>query len=219
MLAKRYPLSKLFSKGRTVAIQKGNEYQLGLLFLLEACQRNAAGWSTAADQRMQSFHFPIVIHQSLDPAARALKRQAPSSLSLHALEHSTGSERVDVLGKGVLCTAKEKPFFSDTQHPLVGSTRRRGNHMHDRSRFQRDIDDVTGVSLSLSLLQLLLLTKVTHAQYRKRFRASYNKGHSVQVELQSDISILWKNLLAERFSKPMIPLNKAREGTCTEPAA
>ena len=44
--------------------------------------------------------------------------------------------------------------------------------MHDHSRFQRDIDDVTGVSLSLSLL----LTKVTHAQYRKRFRASYNIG-------------------------------------------
>ena len=52
----------------------------------------------------------------------------------------------------------------------IGSTRCRGNHMHDHSRFQRDIDDVTGVSLSLSLL----LTKVTHAQYRKRFRASYN---------------------------------------------
>ena len=30
--------------------------------------------------------------------------------------------------------------------------------------------DITGVSLSLSLL----LTKVTHAQYRKRFRASYS---------------------------------------------
>ena len=60
----------------------------------------------------------------------------------------------------------------------VGSTRRRGNHMHDHSRFQRDINDVTGVSLSLSLslsllLLLLLLTKVTHAQYRKRVRASY----------------------------------------------
>ena len=52
----------------------------------------------------------------------------------------------------------------------IGSTRCRGNHMHDHSRFQRDSDDVTGVSLSLSLL----LTKVTHAQYRKRFRASYN---------------------------------------------
>ena len=46
--------------------------------------------------------------------------------------------------------------------------RRRGNHMHDHSRFQRDINDVTGVSLSLPL------TKVTYAQYRKRFRASYN---------------------------------------------
>ena len=42
--------------------------------------------------------------------------------------------------------------------------------MHDHSRFQRDIDDVTGDSLSL----LLTLTKVTHAQYRKRFGASYN---------------------------------------------
>ena len=52
----------------------------------------------------------------------------------------------------------------------IGSTRRRGNHMHDHSRFQRDINDVTGVSLSLSLP----LTKVTDAQYRKRLRASYN---------------------------------------------
>ena len=52
----------------------------------------------------------------------------------------------------------------------VGSTRRRGNHMHDHSRFQRDINDVTGVSLSLSLS--LPLTKVTDAQYRKRFRLS-----------------------------------------------
>ena len=38
--------------------------------------------------------------------------------------------------------------------------------------------DVTGVSLSrhrrLSLSLSLLLTKVTHAQYRKRFRVSYN---------------------------------------------
>ena len=53
----------------------------------------------------------------------------------------------------------------------VGSMRRRGNHMHDHSRFQSDINDVTGVSLSLSLP----FTKVTDAQYRKRSRASYNK--------------------------------------------
>ena len=34
-------------KGRTVAIRKGNKHQLALFLLLEACQRNAAGWSTA----------------------------------------------------------------------------------------------------------------------------------------------------------------------------
>ena len=79
--------------------------------------------------------LPIVTHQSLDPAARALKRQASCLL------------RVDAF-----------------------ATRRRGNHMHDHSRFQRDIDwRHRRLSLSLSL------TKVTHAQYRKRFRVSYNK--------------------------------------------
>ena len=30
-----------------MAIRKGNKHQLGLFFLLEACQRNVAGWSTA----------------------------------------------------------------------------------------------------------------------------------------------------------------------------
>ena len=57
--------------------------------------------------------------------------------------------------------------------------------MHDHSRFQRDIDDVTGVSLSLSLL----LTKVTHAHYRKRFRASYNVTKSAGV---SDLDNFWR---------------------------
>ena len=45
--------------------------------------------------------------------------------------------------------------------------------MHNHSRFQRDINDVTGVSLSLPL------TKVTDAQYRKRFRASYNMWYPI----------------------------------------
>ena len=49
--------------------------------------------------------------------------------------------------------------------------------MHDHSRFQRDINDVTGVSLSLSPP----LTKVTDAQYRKHFRASYNKTSMIVV--------------------------------------
>ena len=34
--------------------------------------------------------------------------------------------------------------------------------------------DVTGVSLSVYLSLSLLLAEVTHTQYRKRFRASYN---------------------------------------------
>ena len=100
-----------------------------------------------SDQRTQSFHFPIVVHQSLDPAAQS-SAQAPSSLFLHALRSSSARQAQNA------------------------STRRRGNHMHDHSRFRRDINDVTGVSLSLSLS--LPLTKVTDAQYRKRFRASYN---------------------------------------------
>ena len=45
----------------------------------------------------------------------------------------------------------------------VGSTRRRGNHMHDHSRFQRDINDVTGVSLSLSLSQKSLTHNIGSA--------------------------------------------------------
>ena len=54
-------------------------------------------------ERKAYLPLPIVTHQSLDPAARALKRQASCLLRVdafatpannHALEHSTGSERV-----------------------------------------------------------------------------------------------------------------------------
>ena len=80
-------------KGRTMAIRKGNEHQLGLFFLHEACQRNAAGDPRQSDQRTQSFHFPIVVHQSLDPAAQSSAQfQAPSSLSLHALRSSSAQQ-------------------------------------------------------------------------------------------------------------------------------
>ena len=43
-LAKGYPTAiQAVLKGRTVAIRKGNKHHLGLFFLPEACQRNAAG--------------------------------------------------------------------------------------------------------------------------------------------------------------------------------
>ena len=47
-----------------------------------------------AHQRTQSFHFSSSFINHSYPAA-----QAPSSLCLHALEHSTGSERVDAFGR------------------------------------------------------------------------------------------------------------------------
>ena len=63
---------------------------------------------------------------------RALKRQAPGLVftCMH----------FEVRGLDRLRTRRR-----------VGSTHRRGNHMHDHSRFQRDINDVTGISLFLSL--------------------------------------------------------------------
>ena len=142
-------------KGRTVANRKKINIKL-INLVYSSCLKHAnnlpLGDQRQADQRTQSFHFAVVIHNSLDPATRS-SAQAPSSLSLlslHELRALTDRLRT---------------------RRRVGSTRRRGNHMHHHSRFQRDIDDVTGVSLSLSLS--LPLTKVTHAQYRKRFRASY----------------------------------------------
>ena len=87
----------------------------------------------------------------LDPAARALKRQAPCLTCTRALDRLSMRRR-------------------------VGSTYRRGNHMHDHSAISAWYRMTSQASLSLSLsLSLLLLTKVTDAQYRKRFRPSYNR--------------------------------------------
>ena len=77
----------------------GNKHQLGLFFLLEACQRNAARWSTAGWPANAKLPLPDRYSSiSLDPCCSSA--QAPSSLSshAHALEHSTSSaaERVDV---------------------------------------------------------------------------------------------------------------------------
>ena len=118
---------KLFSKAEPVPFEKEININLVYSSCLKHANEMLLGDPRQADQRTQSFHFPIVIHQSLDPAARS-SAQAPSSLSLHELR---------ALNR--LRTRRR-----------VGSTCRRGNHMHDHSRFQRDIDDVTGVSLSLS---------------------------------------------------------------------
>ena len=121
-------------KGRTVAIRKKINIKL-INLVYSSCLKHAnslpLGDQRQADQRTQSFHFAVVIHQSVDPAARS-SAQAPSSLSLLSL---LSLHELRALTDRLSCRTR----------------RRRGNHMHDHSRFQRDIDDVTGVSLSLSL--------------------------------------------------------------------
>ena len=63
--------------------------------------------------------------------------------------------RVAVCGFGLSCTSSTRDSSCRLRTCrrvciCIGWTRCRGNHMRDHSRFQRDIDDVTGVSLSLS---------------------------------------------------------------------
>ena len=83
---------------------------------------------------------------------RALKRQAPIVFTCTSkFERSTGSERVDALG----LRAVEVIICMITRDFSV-------------------ISMTSQASLSVSLSLSLPLTKVTDAQYRKRFRASYN---------------------------------------------
>ena len=108
------PLTKLFSKAEPLPFEK--EININLVYS-SSKHANEVLLSDPrqADQRTQSFPSPIVIHQSLDPADRTLKRQAPC---LYA------------------CTPALDRLRTRRR---VGSTRRRGNHMHDHSRFQGDI--------------------------------------------------------------------------------
>ena len=111
-LAKGHPLFKLFSRAEPVPFEKEINNNLVCSSCLKHANEMLLGDPQQADQRTQSFHFPSVNHQSLDPAARSSTRQQ----------------------------AQNAPRSRYHMHM-----------MHDHSRFQRDIDDVTGVSLSLSL--------------------------------------------------------------------
>ena len=99
-LAKGYLLSKLFSKAEPVPFEK--EINISINLVYSSCLKHAnemlLGDPQQADQRTQSFHFPVVIHQSFDPVALS-SAQAPSSdpgLYMNSnFEPSTGSERFD----------------------------------------------------------------------------------------------------------------------------
>ena len=136
------PLSKLFSKAALLPFEKEININLVYSSCLKHANEMLLGDPRQADQRTQSFPFPIVIHQPLDPAARALKRQAPCLYCTceFTLEHSTGSERVDAWGR----RAVELIICMITRDFSVISI------------------DVTGVSLSLSLS---LSTSTTHKSH------------------------------------------------------
>ena len=89
-------------KGRTMAIRKGNKQKLGLFFLLEACQRNAAGWSTAvwpANAKLPLPHRRWSITRSCCSIERSsAKLLVFTCTSKFELLRSIGSERVDALG-------------------------------------------------------------------------------------------------------------------------
>ena len=83
-LAKGYPLFKLFSRAEPVPLEEEININLVYSSCLKHANQMLLGDPRQADQRTQSFRFPIVIHQSLDPASRS-SAQAPSSSSCHAL--------------------------------------------------------------------------------------------------------------------------------------
>ena len=130
-LAKGYPLSKLFSKAEPFPFEKEININLVYSSCLKHAYENCTGWSTAGSPANTKLTLPIVIHHH-STIACCSSAQTPSSLSTSTISTWT-------LDRLRMCRR-------------VGSTRRQGNHMHDHSRFQRDINwRHRRLSLSLSL--------------------------------------------------------------------
>ena len=157
-----------------MAIRKGNKHQLGLFFLLEACQRNAAGWSTIvwpANAKLPLPHRRSSITRpccsiELSSANLALLVFTIMHFEVRALDRLRRSERVDALGR----RAVEVIICMITRDFSV-------------------ISMTSQASLSLSLP----LTKVTDAQYRKRFRASYNIANDESPSQHVTVGLAPKN--------------------------
>ena len=75
-LAKGYPLFKLFSRAEPVPFEKEININLVHSSCLKHANEMLLGNPQQADQRTQSFHFPIVIHQSLTRPCCSIERFA-----------------------------------------------------------------------------------------------------------------------------------------------
>ena len=127
-LAKGHPLSKLFSKAEPSPFEKEINVNWVYFSCLKHVNEMVLGDPPQAHQRTQSFHFALPHRPSAITWPCCSSAQATSSLSSHALKHSTGSERVNALGRRAI----EVIICMITRDLSVIST------------------DVPGVSLSLS---------------------------------------------------------------------
>ena len=133
------PLSKLFSQAEPLPFEKEININLVYSSCLKHANEMLLGDPRQADQRTQSFPFPIVIHQS---HSTLLLERSSAKLLVFTCTCTRALDRLS-------CRTRRRVACS----LCVGSTRRRGNHMHDHSRFQCDIKwRHRRLSLSLSLL-------------------------------------------------------------------
>ena len=107
----RYPRC---SQRENCCLSKGNQYQLCLFFLLEACQRNSAGWSSAGWPANAKLPLPHH-HSSITRPCCSIERSSAKLLVF-------------------TCTSSTRQAMNASTR--LGSTRLWGNHMHDHSRFQ-----------------------------------------------------------------------------------
>ena len=170
ILSKWYPLFKLFSRAEPVSIQKGNKHQLGLFFLLEACQRNAAGWSTAGWPVNTKLPLPHR-HSSITRPCCSIERSHQAPCLVMHFEHSTaaGSERVEGLASLGLRAVEVIICMITRDFSVISMTSQAS----------------LSLSLSLSLLLLLLLLLLLMLwlcvlflyELKKRTRPASSYGH------------------------------------------
>ena len=125
------PLSKLFSKEEPLPFEKEININLVYSSCLKHANEMLLGDPRQADQRTQSFPFPIVIHQSH---------------STLLLERSSAK----LLVFTCTCTRALDRLMQNASTCTVGSTRRRVIICMITRDFSVISNDVTGVSLSLS---------------------------------------------------------------------
>ena len=135
------PLSKLFTKAEPLPFEKEINVNLVYFSCFKHVNKMVLGDPRQTHQRTQTFRFPSSF---INHSTMLLERSSASSLFLHALEHSTGSECVNAFG----LRAIEVIICMITRDFSLISI------------------DVTGISLSLPLsLSLSLSLSTTHKSH------------------------------------------------------